>query len=84
MTTNFDHGGQAQEGANTLNLGDFAHGGGTCENGVYQLATLFTGGRSVTVRTNASGELWLIVGTDSGFEGLTKIYIWEATTITPL
>ncbi len=83
VTTNFDHGDQSQEGANALVLGNFAHGGGTCENGVYQLATLSTGGRSVTVRTSASGELWLIVGTDSAFEGFTKIYYLEGSaTIT--
>ncbi len=85
VTTNFDHGDQSQEGLNALLLGDFAHGGGTCENGVYQLATLSTGGRSLTVRTNASGELWLILGTDSGFEGLTRIYYLEGSaTITPV
>ncbi len=83
VTTNFDHGDQSQEGANTLVLGNFAHGGGTCDNGVYQLATLSTNGRSVTVRSSASGELWLIVGTDSAFEGFTKIYYLEGSaTIT--
>lgn len=52
---------------------------------LYQLATLTTGGRSVTVRTSASGELWLIVGTDSAFEGFTKIYYLEGSpTITPV
>lgn len=81
VTTNFDHGSQSQEGANALVLGDFAHGSGTCNEGVYQRATLSTGGRSVTVRTSASGELWLIVGTDSGFEGFTKIYYLEGSAI---
>jgi hypothetical protein len=28
----------------------------------------------VNVTANASGELWLLVGTDSGFEGLTRLY----------
>jgi hypothetical protein len=87
VSTNFDHGGQSQEGANTLNLGNFAHGGGTCGDGggIYQKATLSTGGRGVTVRTTASGELWLILGTDSGFEGFTKIYYLEGSaTITRL
>lgn len=26
------------------------------------------------VRANSNGELWLLVGTDSGFEGLTRLY----------
>jgi hypothetical protein len=28
----------------------------------------------VNVMANESGELWLLVGTDSGFEGLTRLY----------
>ena len=28
----------------------------------------------VAVKSNASGELWLLVGTDSGFEGVTALY----------
>jgi hypothetical protein len=28
----------------------------------------------VVVTTNASGEVWLIVGTDSGYEGITTLY----------
>jgi hypothetical protein len=83
VSTNFDHGNQSQEGANMLVLGNFAHGGGTCIDGLYQRATLSAGGRSVTVRTSASGELWLIVGTDSAYEGFTKIYYLEGSaTIT--
>jgi hypothetical protein len=26
------------------------------------------------VKANAQGEIWLVVGTDSGFEGKTTIY----------
>ncbi len=83
VSTNFDHGDQSQEGANTLVLGNFAHGGGTCSDGVYQRATLSMAGRGVPVRTSAGGELWLIVATDSAFEGFTKIYYLEGSaTIT--
>ncbi|MGA0556313.1 hypothetical protein ACO2Q8_06670 [Larkinella sp. VNQ87] len=28
----------------------------------------------ITIKTNDAGELWLLVGTDSGFEGLTTLY----------
>lgn len=28
----------------------------------------------IAVRTNANGELWVLVGTDSGFEGITVLY----------
>ncbi|MDE0699169.1 MAG: hypothetical protein OXH61_00425 [Acidimicrobiaceae bacterium] len=28
----------------------------------------------LTVETDDDGSVWLIVGTDSGFEGLTRLY----------
>ena len=38
-----------------------------------------------TVTASPDGELWLLVGTDSGFEGLTGIYYqWIAVTLTPV
>jgi len=38
-----------------------------------------------TVTANPDGELWLVVGTDSGFEGLTGIYYQNITvTLTPV
>jgi hypothetical protein len=38
-----------------------------------------------TVTASADGELWLLVGTDSGFEGLTAIYYQRiAVTLTPV
>jgi hypothetical protein len=36
------------------------------------------------VNANAKGELWLLIGTDSGFEGLTALYYQRiAVTLTP-
>ena len=38
-----------------------------------------------TVTANSNGELWLLVGTDSGFEGLTGIYYQSiSATLEPL
>jgi len=38
-----------------------------------------------TVTASSDGELWLLVGTDSGFEGLTSIYYQSiAVTLVPL
>jgi hypothetical protein len=37
------------------------------------------------VNANAKGELWLLIGTDSGFEGLTALYYQRiAVTLTPV
>lgn len=38
-----------------------------------------------TVTASPDGELWLLVGTDSGFEGLTGIYYQRiAVTLNPV
>ncbi|WP_165246800.1 dockerin type I domain-containing protein [Paludisphaera soli] len=40
---------------------------------------------TATVKADAQGNLWLLVGTDSGFEGLTAIYFQSiAVTLTPV
>jgi putative lipoprotein len=40
----------------------------------YKIKTLTSEGSPLSVTTDASGGVWLIVGTDSGFEGLTALY----------
>lgn len=39
---------------------------------------------SFSAMTNANGELWLIVGTDSGFEGTTTLYYTSITVLLTL
>ena len=40
---------------------------------------------TATVQADADGNLWLLVGTDSGFEGLTAIYFQSiSVTLTPV
>lgn len=43
-------------------------------DGSYELMELSSEGRDFQVMTDENGSLWFIVGTDSGFEGLTTIY----------
>lgn len=66
-----DKGNQAESGEDMIVVGNFANG--TDEN-VYILKSLSS---SPPLRASASpqGILWLVVGTDSGFEGKTTIYI---------
>jgi hypothetical protein len=40
----------------------------------YRIKKLENRGRTVTVSSDEFGQLWLIVGTDSGFEGLRTFY----------
>lgn len=68
-----------KEGAN----GSAASGAGNIANGIpceqaspyYPFALIERSHQHTTdVTANTNGELWLLVGTDSGFEGLTRLY----------
>lgn len=68
---NVDKGNQANGGANLSVAGDIANGG---EETIYRNITRSVL-HSTSVISDFEGKIWLIVGTDSGFEGLTRIYI---------
>lgn len=72
---NIDKGNQMSGGSDAIVLGDFANSK-DCEelNFTYELKTLANASRTFTVHTDANGILWLLFGTDSGFEGTTSIY----------
>lgn len=65
-----DKGGQSQGGTDMIVLGDFSN---DTDEEVYTLKTV-SNDEQFQVTTDENGELWLIVGTDSGFEGNTRIY----------
>ena len=67
---NIDKGNQSTSGADMITIGNFANG---TEENVYVLKTVINES-PFKVSTNAEGSLWLIVGTDSGFEGTTTIF----------
>ena len=75
LLLNLDKGQQSAGGADAIALGDFANST-DCEAGGrdYELKTLDADGESFTARTDADGALWVLFGTDSGFEGATTIY----------
>lgn len=69
---NIEIGSQANAGKDVIVLGNLAK-----LNGVdfsYELKN-FKNEDPFTVQTDEKGELWLIIGTDSGFEATTSIYI---------
>ena len=43
-----------------------------------------TNPQPITAKTNEAGELWLLVGTDAGFEGLTTLYYNKIKVIATL
>jgi hypothetical protein len=67
---NIDKGNQSIGGSDMKVIGDF--GNGTDQN-VYKIKQLTTA-IPLNVKANQQGEIWLVIGTDSGFEGITTIY----------
>ncbi|GAB3491099.1 hypothetical protein GCM10027341_03660 [Spirosoma knui] len=68
---NIDKGSQSEGGRNAVLLGTVGAGEDVTD---YKLITRSNAEAPLTARTNDKGELWLIVGTDSGYEGLTTLY----------
>lgn len=74
MILNIDKGNQSVEGENMEIIGDF--GNGTRDVYEYRLMN-HKSVRGTTVTSNDKGEIWLIFGTESGFESTTTIYYKE-------
>jgi hypothetical protein len=66
---NFDKGNQAEGGKDMTVLGNIEKTDSSDETYQYKPFQ-----KSFEVKTNDKGEAWVIIGTDSGFEGLTQIY----------
>ncbi len=80
---NIDKGNQARGGTQMVVIGDVAHPDVSANE--YRIKTLDNSGSPVTVEADSTGSAWLIVGTDSGFEGLTRLYYDRiAYTLTPV
>ena len=69
---NIDKGNQSQRGESMVVLGNVAHP--EVQGGEYRIKTLDNSDVPLMVDTDSEGRVWLIVGTDSGFEGLTALY----------
>lgn len=68
---NIDKGNQSQGGNDMVVIGTVGIPG---EEFSYTLIQRDNMEQPVRVRTDASGNLWIIIGTDSGFEGTTTLY----------
>lgn len=68
---NIDKGNQAEGGKDMLVLGNIGAGEDVEQ---YTLINRTNADAPLTVRSDSNGQLWLIVGTDSGHEGLTTLY----------
>lgn len=70
-----DKGEQLEEGTAALILGNMATTSDDCFAPVYELKQFDSAPRTLRVRTDAGGRVWLFVGTESGFEARTRVYI---------
>lgn len=68
---NIDKGNQSQGGKNMMVLG---HVGTDKEEFEYTLISRNNTGTPFSITADDHGELWVIIGTDSGFEGATTLY----------
>ncbi len=82
LRMNIDKGNQATEGEDMINIGDMANPNLTPTSaGSYELMEQTSGGRDFEVTADENGVIWFIVGTDSGFEGLTTLYYDTITVV---
>lgn len=69
-----DKGNQAAGGDDAVVLGTVATSNTDCAHPVYELKTLASGAEPLIVTTDADGDLWIVVGIESGFEATSSIY----------
>ena len=72
LRMNIDKGNQSRGGESMVVLGNVAHA--DVADREYRIKTLDNADLPLSVDTDSEGRLWLIAGTDSGFEGLTRLY----------
>ena len=79
---NIDKGNQSTSGQNAIVLGDIAIPGNTAGYSLISRSNVASSyGPLFMAQTNSDGEIWLIVGTDSGFEGITTLYYTEINIV---
>ena len=72
---NVDIGSQSESGVHASVAGNIAYGPGNCNPGTGNYVTIVRAHQhSAVVQASATGELWLLVGTDSAYEGTTGLY----------
>jgi hypothetical protein len=75
LRMNLDKGEQASGGTDAVVLGDLAAAGALCEGGVFVPKRFATAAEAIVSEADEDGNLWVILGTDSGFEGTTTYFV---------
>ncbi len=74
LRMNIDKGNQSSGGENALVMGIIANSVPCGEPERWELKSFSSGGESIAVTADENGRVWILVGTDSGFESLTSLY----------
>lgn len=77
LRMNVDKGNQAESGSEAFVIGDLAGSRQNCSRRSYEEKTLSSSPQTFNFTTDVDGDAWLMVGTDSGFEGETRVYYTE-------
>ncbi|MFI8105869.1 hypothetical protein [Streptomyces sp. NPDC086023] len=84
LRANFDHGDQSEDGRDAVVLGNLIKPSGL-EDDTYELKHFNNADKPLSATSDAKGRLWLVVGTDSGYEGITHVYFPRiGAVLTPL
>lgn len=78
---NVDKGNQSSQGENAVILGDIAVDFGTKEYALITRNNASGYSTPFVAKSNSKGEIWLMVGTDSGFEGTTTVYYTKVNVV---
>lgn len=79
---NIDKGNQASDGTEMITIGNIGIQSTDFE---YTIIHRDNSDKPFSVTTDANGDVWVIIGTDSGFEGKTAIYYNEVSvSMTPI
>jgi hypothetical protein len=71
---NVDKGNQAVGGSDAVVLGDIANTNTDCLDWRWEMKTLQSERGELEVTADGQGRVWLLIGTDSGFESRTRLY----------
>lgn len=75
VSSNIDHGNQSQGGTAASVVSNIANGNEVHDGPYVSITREHT--HTALIRSDAKGRLYVIVGTDSGFEGWTSLYIQQ-------
>ncbi len=75
---NIDRGNQAESGNQALNMGDISTSVKDCSDWMFEAKNL-KGSSRLEVVSDSKGDIWIMIGMDSGYEAFSKVYLVSAS-----